>query len=161
MRCFIVRRRTCQTLPWRPSSRPALEDLEDRTVLSAFLSLTGPQTLVPGANIDASNNGLTAESEMQISINPADPMQIAGFTENAINFNEMSVYWSHNGGGAWNRTVINGASDGFGEGNRFAPALKFDENGHLFIAYGFDDGHTTRLVTARSDRLGESGIGRN
>ena len=109
MRCFIVRRRTCQTLPWRPSSRPALEDLEDRTVLSAFLSLTGPQTLVPGANIDASNNGLTAESEMQISINPADPMQIAGFTENAINFNEMSVYWSHNGGGAWNRTVISAA----------------------------------------------------
>jgi hypothetical protein len=138
-----------------------LEDLEDRTVLSAFLSLTGPQTLVPSANIDASNNGLTAESEMQISINPANPMQIAGFTENAINFNEMSVYWSHNGGGAWNRTVISGASDGFGEGNRFAPTLRFDEDGHLFIAYGFDDGHTTRLVTARSDRLGESGIGRN
>jgi hypothetical protein len=139
---------------WR--YQPSLECLEARTVPSAFLSLTGGQTLVPGANVDASSNRLTGESEMQVSINPANAMQVAGFTRNANNSNELSVYWSNNGGTNWSRTIISGGNDGLGVGNRFKPTLKFDANGHLFIAYGFDDGHRTRLVTARSDDGGAS-----
>jgi hypothetical protein len=125
-------------------------------VLSALLTLTGAQRLVPGANINASSDRFTGESGMQVSINPSNPMQVAGFTHNTDDSNEMSVYWSDDGGSHWNRTVIGDANDGLGAGDRWDPTLKFDINGHLFIAYGFDDGHHTTLVTARSDNGGAS-----
>jgi hypothetical protein len=65
--------------PWR---RLNLERLEDRTVLAVALSLNGAQTLVPGANINVSDqvSVLSVESEMSVDINPANPLNVAGFS---------------------------------------------------------------------------------
>jgi hypothetical protein len=86
---------------------------------------------------------------MQVAINPTNPLQVAGFTHNGPG--EMSVFRSDDGGFFWEQTVISSANDGLGNGSRFDPTLQFDADGHLFIAYGFDDGARTTLVTARSD----------
>jgi hypothetical protein len=141
-------------------SRLHLEMLEDRAVPSAFglthLSLSGSQTLVPGANVNASNNAATGESEMQITINPANPLQVAGFTHNVYHLNDMSVYHSADGGVTWGRTIINEDDDGLGSGTRFDPTIKFDAAGRLFIAYGFAAGSSVTLIAARSDNGGIS-----
>jgi hypothetical protein len=141
-----------------PSRRPQLsvESLEERAVPAAFLSINGAQTLVAGANVNTSNNFFTGESEMQITINPANPLFVAGFTHNVNNLNEMSVYHSSDGGLAWARTVIDGSLDGLGSGVRFDPTIKYDAFGRLFIAYGFASDGTTRLMAARSDDNGAS-----
>jgi Ca2+-binding RTX toxin-like protein len=118
--------------------------------------MSGSQTLVAGANVNASNNALTGESEMQVAINPANPLQIVDFTHNVNNLNQMSVYHSSDGGLTWSRTIISNTNDGLGMGTRFDPTLKFDANGHLFIAYGLDNGNNTTLVTARSDDGGST-----
>src|SRR5438552_4383246 len=109
--------------------RPQLEGLEERRLLSAVLDLIGSQTLVAGTNINASHNATTGESEMQVAINPANPLQVTGFTHNVNNLNEMSVFHSSDGGVTWSRTVIDGADDALGSGTRFDPTLQFDANG--------------------------------
>src|SRR5262249_11696783 len=100
----------------------------------------------------------------QVAINPTNPLQVVGFTNSVVGGtnDSMSVFWSADGGATWtsgagpNRTLINENSDGLGPGQRFDPTLKFDADGHLFIAYGFNDGRATSLVTARSDDGGRS-----
>jgi hypothetical protein len=128
------------------------EGLEERTVLSAFLALTGAQTLHAGTNVNATVPG-TAH-EIGLAINPVNPLQIAGFTNNG---DEVSLRRSDDGGLTWDDafTDIN-ILDGLGQGNRVDPTLKFDADGHLFIAYGFDNGQATTLVTARSDDGGQT-----
>jgi hypothetical protein len=142
--------------PRKPQWRPEVETLEERMVLSASLSMSGSQTLVAGPNVNASNNTLTGESEMQVAINPANPLQVVDFTHNVNNLNQMSVYHSSDGGLTWSRTIISNTNDGLGTGTRFDPTLKLDADGHLFIAYGFDNGNNTTLVTARSDDGGST-----
>jgi hypothetical protein len=154
-------RRSLQTVrqrppPRKPRARPQLEGLEERTVLSAVLDLTGTQTLVAGTNVDASFSSGTRESEMQVTINPRNPLQVAGFTHDARNLNQILVYSSDDGGLFWRQAILSSAGDGLGTGKRFDPTLKFDDDGHLFIAYGFDNGDSTSLVVARSDDGGQN-----
>jgi hypothetical protein len=146
----------------RPNRRLELECLEERTLLSAFLSLQGSQTLTPGANINASV--FLGISEMQVAINPTKPFQVVGFTNSVVEGtnDSMSIFWSNDAGVTWagidgvHRTLINETGDHLGTGKRFDPTLKFDADGHLFIAYIFDDGDHSTLVTARSDDGGQT-----
>jgi hypothetical protein len=143
------------------NSRPQLESLEDRTLPTAVLDLLGSQSLVAGPNVNASNNRFTAESGMQVAINPANPLQVVGFTNDANNSNEMSIFRSSDGGSSWSPTILTAYYsypgyhpmnyDGLGSGQRSNPTVQFDADGHLFIAYEMDNGTTTTLVTARSD----------
>ena len=114
-----VRERLRREIKAARDLKSQLEALEGRTVPSATLHLSGAQTLVPGANVNVSNNANTTESEMQIAINPSDPLQVAGFTHNLADPNEISLYHTWDGGLTWERTVIDDASDGLGQGVRF------------------------------------------
>jgi hypothetical protein len=153
----------------RPNRRLELECLEERTLLSAFLSLQGSQTLVRGTNINASGDlvgisGMQIISEMQVAINPVNPLQVVGFTNSVIGgtHDSMSIFWSNDGGASWasggiqHQTLINEADDGLGTGERSDPTLKFDADNHLFIAYMFVGSDSSSVVTARSDNGGQS-----
>jgi hypothetical protein len=123
-------------------------------VLSASVQLNGPQTLVASANVNVSHNALTTESEMTIAINHANPLNVAGFSHDANNLNQIQVFRSMDGGLTWARTLLNGTgavnNDGQGSGIRFDPTIRFTENGDLFIAYGAYTGSTTKLMVAKS-----------
>jgi RTX calcium-binding nonapeptide repeat (4 copies) len=165
------RRGTAKATPREPNLwRPVLECLEDRTLLSATLSLNGTQTLVPNTNIDVTDNATpsearkatTNESEMVVDINPTNPLNVVGFVHNTSNLNQIQVFFSTNAGANWTRRLITNTTgagifnDGFGQGTRFDPALKFDANGTLYVAYGIDNSVVgsfngfTRLVVATS-----------
>jgi hypothetical protein len=133
-----------------------LEALEDRTLFAAQLVLSGPQTLAANANVAVNTSASQTESEMQVSVNPTNPLNLAGFTHNLQNFNEMQLFFSTNGGATWNRRAVNG--DGFGAGFRFDPSVAFDANGNLFVAYAVDPnaGGPRRLIVARSGDGGNS-----
>jgi hypothetical protein len=124
--------------------------------LSAELRLSGPQTLVPFANVDVSNNPTTTESEMTITVNPADPLNVAGLVHDAANLNQIQVFYTLDGGDTWSRTLIHdtGAvdNDGNGFGRRVDPTIRFDENGDLFVGYGAWNSSTnvTTLIVGKS-----------
>jgi hypothetical protein len=142
--------------------RLALEVLEDRTLLSASLILDGPQTLVPLANVNVSNSTSVDHSEMTVTINPANPLNIAGFSHYIVpsfDYDQIAVYYSLDGGNSWAKTLIGGTgavnSDGLGSNPsnvRFDPTIKFDGAGNLFVGYGAYTANTstTKLIVAKS-----------
>src|SRR5262245_2522788 len=148
--------------PSKPTWRPRLESLEDRTVLSASLSLSVVHTLVPGNKVNTSHD---YASEMQVDINPTKPLEVVGFTHHLSQdssghiVTNLAVHRSEDGGFSWTENVIGSADngvqvqtdDGLGAGKRTDPTLKFDADGHLFIAYLLVTGERTSLVTARSN----------
>jgi hypothetical protein len=124
--------------------RPVLEAMEERTLLAAHLSLAGTQALVANANVNASQNNSTNESEMEVDINPTNPLNVVGFVHNTSNLNQIQVFFSTDGGSTWTRRLITNTSgagiinDGFGAGIRYDPTIKFDANGRLYVAYGIN-----------------------
>jgi hypothetical protein len=137
-----------------------LEVLEDRTLLSATLVLDGPQTLVPLPNVDVGQNPSVDLSEMTMSVNPTNPLNLAGFShyiKPSFNYDQIAVYYSMDGGATWATTLIGGNgdvnSDGFGSSSsfvRFDPTIKFDELGNLFVGYGAYTAGSTKLLVAKS-----------
>lgn len=137
--------------------RLGFETLEDRALLSVSLSLNGPQTIVPGATINVSNDNTNSQSEMSLVVNPTNPLNLVGFSHRLENPITVEVYASFDGGLNWAVSEIDNADDGLGAvGNRFDPAVQFDANGVLYIAYGYRGQATaplrnTRLVVASSN----------
>jgi len=122
------------------------ESLESRRLLAASLVLGGAQTVVPGATIDVSAfinsppSGDTAagQSEMSLVINPTNPLNLVGFSHRLTTPIVMDLYRSTNGGTSWTTTQIDNTDDGLGAvGSRYDPAVAFDANGTLYIAYGY------------------------
>jgi hypothetical protein len=147
----------------RPVCRPlALETLETRNLLSAQLQLNGDQTLVAFPNVNASHNPTTIESEMSVSINPTNPLNVVGFTHEAATLNPIQVFYSMDGGNTWSRTFISNIgtvnNDGNPSGRRFDPTLKFDANGNLFVGYGYHNlsTNTTTVMVGKSTDGGAS-----
>lgn len=140
--------------------RLGLEILEARNLLSARLILGGPQTLVPSGEINVSHNPAALESEMTIAVNPANPLNVAGFVHEALLLHEIQVFFTLDGGRTWTRESIGPIgtvnNDGQGPGIRFDPTIKFTSTGDLFIAYGVFTGATTRLVVGKSTDGGNS-----
>ena len=132
----------------------ALETLEIRRLMSAALSLNGPQSINPGQTMDVSNDNSFGQSNMVMDVNPTNPLNIVGFSQHAGGMNEIDVFRSFDGGNTWAKTAIDngavGTNDGTGAGTRFDPAIAFDDSGNLYIAYGNDIGASTKVVVARS-----------
>ncbi len=133
-------------------SRPlAIEALEDRRLLSAKLLLSGPQTLVPYADVNVSNSAATGESEMTVAINPTNPLNVVGFSHDYnSNFNTIQVFYSLDGGASWTRNVISDAQDGLNSDFRFDPTVMFDSKGNLFIGYCASVPGSYKLVVGKS-----------
>jgi hypothetical protein len=139
-----------------------LQVLEDRTLLSATLVLDGPQTLVPLPNVNVSQSTTVDHSEMTVSVNPTNPINLAGFTHYIVpsfNYDQIAVYYSFDGGNTWGKTLIGGLgsvdSDGLGSNPsnvRFDPTIKFGANGNLYVGYGayIASAGTTTLIVAKS-----------
>jgi len=131
------------------------EQLDRRALLSVSLSLSGAQTLSSTAAVNVSNFAGFNQAEMQMDINPTNPLNLVGFSHRDGSFNNIDVYFSTNGGDTWARRTINdgtsgGINDGLGAGFRFDPAIAFDANGVVYVAYGNDNGPNTNVVVARS-----------
>ena len=147
-------------------TRPVPERLEDRTVFSAdlLLPLGGGESLVANANVRVSS---TPGSEMVVDINPTNPLNVVGFTHNLNDDNQMLLLISLDGGKSWSDRYITGGEapatigygyridDGYGTGHRSDPALAFDANGNLFVAYLIVYDSHTRLVVGHS---GDGGL---
>jgi len=119
------------------------EALEGRQLLSVVLG--GSQTVVPGPTIDvsafvnspASGDTAAGQSEMTLVVNPTNPLNLVGFSHRLTNPIVMNLYRSVDGGTTWTSTQIDNTDDGQGAaGNRYDPALAFDANGTLYMAYG-------------------------
>jgi hypothetical protein len=139
--------------PQRLCKRPALERLEDRTLLAVSLSLNGTETLTAGANVNASNDAATTQEEMSVAINPTNPLNVAGFTHRGqgIAFVTMVAVHSNDGGLTWASTSIDGTVDGFAAATeRFDPSIAFDARGNLFISYIESDAGNDRMLVAES-----------
>lgn len=149
---------------YRQWSSLGAELLEDRSMLSALLTLNGPESIVVGANVNVSNNNATLESEMSIDINPTNPLNVVGFVHDIYNQtqpgttnmaqNRIQVFYSTDGGTSWTRRFIDdgtsGIDDGMGFGKRFDPTIRFDADGNLFVGYGFQAGGKTSLIVGHS-----------
>lgn len=140
-----------------PSSRRLrFEALEERRVMAANLMLAGTQTIVAGANINASNEA-TVQAEMQTTVNPSNPLNVVAFSHRGNAFASLGLYYSTDGGSTWTTTTVGSANDGFAAGDfRFDPACEFDAAGNLYVAYGIRSGTTRRVVVARSTNGGAS-----
>ncbi len=78
----LMRRRFAQKRE-TPTRRLLLESLEERQLLAVDLELLAGSTMSAGANTPLSSNA-RQQAEMQIAVNPADPMQIAGVSTSFI-----------------------------------------------------------------------------
>ena len=131
----------------------AYEPLEHRWLLAIDLSLAGTQTLVGGANIDASNDHASQQQNMALDINPVNPLHVTGVSEKNTPTigTSLGLYRSTNGGTSWTTTSIDNSVDGLGAGaTRFHPVLAYDTAGTLYVAYGVNDGINSNLVVAAS-----------
>src|SRR5262245_1773107 len=120
-----------------------IEPIEARVFLATTLALGGAPTIVPDAPTNVSSAIQDRhQSEMQITVNPKNPLQIAGF-EPQFEINgpvtTFDVYYSADGGANWNMTTIggpNGLADGLGANTgRNDPTAIFDTDGRLYVAY--------------------------
>ncbi|MCH8045236.1 MAG: hypothetical protein IID44_16110 [Planctomycetes bacterium] len=153
-----IGRRAFTTTSRSPADRRVrlkLEPLEDRTLLSVSLDFSGTQAIVGGTNINVSNESTVHQSEMTLDVNPTNPLNLAGFSHNINDLKEIDVFYTTDGGATWSTTTIddgtNGTDDGLDNTNlRFDPAIAFDADGVLYIAYGHNDGTDTTLVVAHS-----------
>lgn len=129
------------------------EPLESRRLLSTSLSLNGAQFPTPTAAINVSSDTANGQSEMLIAINPTNPLNVVGFSHRLPpgGVITLDLYRSTDGGNTWTTTQIDNSDDGRGTtGNRYDPALAFDANGILYIAYGYRGTSPDQLIAATS-----------
>src|SRR6266567_538181 len=116
-----------------------------------------------GSNIDMSNEP-GPQSETSIAINPANPKQIVGGSNEIFRL-PMRGYFSTDGGSTWGAVdlplppPLNGSGTDFGSD----PAVAWDTRGHVFYAYivvffnqGFDAITGTEMAVARSSDAGHT-----
>ena len=100
------------------------------------------------------------QSEVIIDVNPTNSQNLVVVGHTAGGFGTMDTFFSTNGGTTWTRVALGNAQDGFTSTFRFDPAVAFDANGNVFVAYGVRDfsGSTRResVVVCRSTNGGQS-----
>lgn len=139
--------------------RGRFEQLESRTMLAADLTLSGTQTLSGGAYVNVSGDTGRLQHEMTLDVNPANPLNIAGFSHSTVGaVIEADVFYTRDGGVTWDTTRIGDSVDGRTSTERFDPSIAFDAEGNLFVAYGVRNQATfsTELIVARSQDGGET-----
>lgn len=106
--------------------------------------------LIAGANIDVSNQ-VGAESEVAISVNPLNPLNIVAASNNNADGHRMATYFSADGGTTWTAVFIDENQDGHGANDiRFDPNVTFDSDGNVYVVYSLATGSTSHLMLAKS-----------
>ncbi len=139
------------------SRRLQLESLEQRQLLAIDLELVVGSAMAAGSNVDLSGSP-RQQSEMQIAVNPADTLQVAGVATSfitGVEYDEIDVYLSQDGGATWVKKTIGGGGANLDDGRpatarRFDPTIGFDATGRLYVGYGVDDAGSRELVVATS-----------
>ncbi len=107
-----------------------------------------PQTIAPGVDVDASGPN-RALAEVLIDTNPTneDNLVICGHSNT---LSELATFCSFNRGQTWAYVPVGDAHDHFGLASRFDPAVIFDGNGNVYVAYGimYFPGGSERTVLA-------------
>jgi len=138
------------------------EPCEDRRLLSATFQLSATQPLmsltalnvsdfqVGGVPLLENENVPTHQDEMGFSVNPANPLMIAGATHRIIpdqsqpndpTLTTIDVVLSTDGGTTWSNTPINDDAEGLliepGQvvTARGDPVIAFDSTGNLYVGY--------------------------
>jgi hypothetical protein len=135
------------------SCNAIVEKLEPRRLLAVAVDLTfgGSQTVLGSPNVRASVDAATDQSEMSVSVNPTNPLNLVAFAHRIGASATMGTYYSLDGGATWTQKIIDNSVDGINGTFRFDPTLAFGEDGRLYIAYGVDpSGGARRLVVGRS-----------
>ena len=123
-------------------------------MLKIDLTLAGTQTLVGGVNINASADPANANHDIALAINPTNPLDVVGISQEGIAYTSLGLYRSLDGGLTWTTTTIDNSVDSFGAtAHRFDPSIAYDATGKLYVGYGVDNGFN-RVIVARSDDNG-------
>jgi hypothetical protein len=135
-----------------------------QAMLSGILSNI---TISPGTTLNTSNDTALSQVAPSVDMNPLDDQNIVSAAQsvnNATGSSVIDVFFSTNAGQTSQRRrfestggVGNMGLDGLGAGRRVSPAVSFDANGHVYVAYGFDGGvGNRRIVVAHSSNGGDT-----
>jgi hypothetical protein len=106
--------------------------------------------LMAGANIDVSKQ-VGVESEVGISVNPINPLNMVATSNNITDLSRMATYFSADGGTTWTTVFIDENQDGHGANDtRFDPNVTFDSDGNVYVVYSLATGSTSHLMLAKS-----------
>jgi hypothetical protein len=127
---------------------------------SPFLNTpNSPGTVLLGSDVVVSSLSGN-QSEVIIDVNPTNSQNLVVVGHAAGGFGTMDTFFSTDGGATWTRVALGNAQDGFTSTFRFDPAVAFDANGNVYVAYGVRDfaGTTRResVVVCRSTNGGQS-----
>jgi hypothetical protein len=112
----------------------------------------GPWAAVTaGAAPDVSVSNLPGnESEVTIDINPTDPSNLV-IVGHSANRTEMHTFYSADAGQTWTLVALGDAEDGLTSTFRFDPAVAFDDDGNIYVAYGAQTAFATvAVIVAKS-----------
>ncbi len=117
-----------------------VESLERRDLLAVTLDLNDVQGIIGGAMINAGGtmHGGQDQSEMVVTVNPANPLEVVGFSHTFNDPVDVELFRSVDGGQSWDYwNIIDNADDGLDDaGARYDPSAVFDANGNLYLSYG-------------------------
>jgi hypothetical protein len=99
------------------------------------------------------------EAEVTIDVNPRDPQNLV-VAGHAPNFETMNTFYSLDGGSSWTLVALGNGADDLLSTFRFDPAVAFDDDGNVYVAYGarttVGAGRRTTVVVCKSVDKGVS-----
>jgi hypothetical protein len=134
----------------------------ERTAPVNLVNIPHEKLTTAGTNVNVS--GLAGhESEVSIDINPTNPLNLVIVGHSPISNGPttaptMNTFYTLDGGATWTLVALGNAQDGRTSNLRFDPALVFDANGNLYVAYGVAESspNQTVLVVATSTDGGQT-----
>jgi hypothetical protein len=107
-------------------------------------SSTGPDVRVSGDG--------EALAEVLIDVNPTNPHNLV-ICGHSPSISYMATWYTFDAGASWHSVQVGAAQDHFGFEFRFDPALAFDADGNVYVAYGVThpNGVTTVVVCKSTD----------
>jgi hypothetical protein len=115
----------------------------------------------PEANGATGNDGLVSSNgdalaEVLIDVNPTNPHNLV-ICGHSATLARMATWYSFDSGRTWTYVAVGDAQDHYGNVFRFDPALAFDADGNVYVAYGAThDNIVTGVVVCKSKDGGKT-----
>jgi hypothetical protein len=131
-------------------------------LLAVFSLLVFSATAQAGADVNVSNLPGN-EAEVSIDVNPTNPKNLVAIghaprSQITQKVENMNTFYTFDGGQSWILVPLGDAQDGITNvGSRFDPAVAFDDNGNVYVAYGVNTGASkVTVVVATSANGGQT-----